>query len=80
MAKSKKGSKKHIIIIVMIILIVGAIVGGYGYYLAKTQENPAEILKLYIANINEEKYEEMYEMLDNQSKQNITKEDFIARN
>lgn len=70
-------SKKILIIVVLIFII--AIAGGY-IYLKQSKENPEEILNEYISNINDEMYEKMYDMLDEESKQKISKEDFISRN
>ena len=70
-------SKKILIIVVLIFII--AIAGGY-IYLKQSKENPEEILNEYISNINDGMYEKMYDMLDEESKQKISKEDFISRN
>ena len=70
-------SKKILIIIILIAVI--SVAGGY-FYAKQTNEKPEDVLKEYFSKVNEEKYEEMYEMLDNESKQKITKDDFISRN
>ena len=65
------------ILLIIIIALIGA--GGYfafNYFSA----NPAQYLEEYVAKINEEKYEEMYQMLDDESKSKISEEDFIKRN
>ena len=47
----------------------------------KTQSlTPEEILRQYMACINDQRYEGMYELLDPRSRENIAKDDFIARN
>ncbi len=78
MSKGKKISLKIVLVVIALVIVV-AIIAGY-LYLTKSKDNPEEIFKQYISKINEEKYEEMYEMLDEESKQQISKEDFISRN
>lgn len=71
--------KKKIIILTIVILIIAIIVGAY-FILNKDKNTPTQVMQEYIAKINEGKYDEMYEMLDEESKQKITKQDFISRN
>ena len=70
--------KKKILIIVIIVLMIAGI-GGYFYY-KKNQNKPEDTLKEYVSKINEEKYNEMYELLDESSKNKISEEDFVTRN
>ena len=70
--------KKKILIIVIIVLIIAGI-GGYFYY-KKNQNKPEDTLKEYVSKINEEKYNEMYELLNENSKNKISEEDFVTRN
>lgn len=70
--------KKKILIILVIVLLIAA-VGGFLYY-KNSKDKPEEILNEYISKINYEKYNEMYELLDEKSKQKITEEDFVSRN
>lgn len=74
-------NKKVIIGIVIAIIILG-IVGGFIAIamLNKPKTNPEDIWKTYISFINEQKYEEMYAMLTEDSKTQISQEDFIKRN
>ncbi len=74
--KNKKGI---IIAVIIIIILIIAIIAGY-FFLNREISNPEQVLNDYIAKINEEKYDEMYEMIDETSKQNITQEDFVTRN
>lgn len=69
--------KRLIILILVIILLV--VIGGYFYFTNK-KDNPEIILNEYVSKINEEKYDEMYEMITEESKNKISKEDFITRN
>lgn len=69
--------KKKLIILIIVLLITA--VGGFLYY-KNSKDKPEETLNEYIAKINDEKYNEMYELLDEKSKQKITEEDFVSRN
>lgn len=74
-------NKKVIIGIVIAIIILGIVGGVIAFFmLNKTKINPEDIWKTYISFINEQKYEEMYEMLTVDSKTQISQEDFIKRN
>ena len=76
-----KLNKKIVIgIIIAIIIVALAGVGVAVYILNQNKTNPEEIWKSYISKINEQKYEEMYQMLSETSKQQISQEDFITRN
>ena len=70
------------VIIGIIIAVVVAIVGGVVAFviLSQPKTNPEDIWQSYISLINEQKYEEMYEMLTEESKSQISQEDFIKRN
>ena len=73
-------NKKIIIGIVIAVLLV-AIIGGVAFFmLSKSKTKPEDIWQNYISCINEQKYEEMYEMLTEESKAQISQEDFIKRN
>ena len=74
--KNKKGI---IIAIILVVILIIAIIAGY-FFLNGENSNPEQVLNDYIAKINEEKYDEMYEMLDETSKQNLSQEDFVTRN
>lgn len=73
-------NKKIIIGIVVTITILAIVVGISVFVLNQTKINPEEIWKKYIACINEKQYEEMYNMILEESKAQISQEDFIARN
>ena len=70
--------KRNVIIIVLSILIV--LVLGIVIYNVKNRVKPENLLNTYISLLNEGKYEEMYEMISSDSKEKISKEDFIKRN
>ena len=71
--------KKKIIVLIIIIILLIAAIGTYFLFINQASK-PEEVFSEYISKINEEKYEEMYDYLDDASKQKISKEDFIARN
>ena len=73
-------NKKTIIGIIIAIVIIGVIAGGIVFTLNKAKAKPEDIWQQYISYINERKYEEMYGMLTEESKAQISQEDFITRN
>lgn len=74
-------NKKVVIGIIVVVLLI-AIVGGCVafFMLSQSKIKPEEIWQNYISLINEQKYEEMYAMLTEESKAQISQEDFIKRN
>lgn len=68
--------KKVIIPIIVIVIIA---LGAY-FVFNKNQGNPQSTLTEYISKINDQNYNEMYQMLDEESKEKITEEAFIERN
>ena len=74
--------KKKVIIIVISIIITIALIGAGIYFILNSKKfaTPEEIFSKYISYLNDSDYEAMYEMLTDESKTRISKEDFIARN
>lgn len=72
-------NKKVIIIALVAVIVICAIIGIVAY-INRTKEKPEDVLSTYISLINEQKYEEMYNMISNESKKQISQEDFIKRN
>ena len=68
--------KKVIIAILIVVLLIFAFVGLNIYSTYKQKQ----FLNSYIALINEHKYEELYDMISENSQNQISKEDFVARN
>ena len=66
------------VIIAIIVVIAGGVVAFF--ILSQPKTNPEDIWQNYISLINEQKYEEMYEMLTQDSKTQISQEDFVKRN
>lgn len=74
-------NKKIIIWIIAVVVLVLVIAGSILLYTNnKTKSNPEDIWNQYIAYINEQKYDEMYDMLTEDSKAQISKDDFVSRN
>ena len=71
--------KKVLIGILILIILIVAIIAIFIVKKNKT-EKPEDVWSQYISYINEQKYEEMYNMLTENSRQNISQEDFIKRN
>lgn len=70
------------VIVGIIIAVVLAIIGGVVAFVSLSQPkiNPEDVWQNYISLINEQKYEEMYAMLTEDSKSQISQEEFIKRN
>ena len=75
-------NKKIVIgIVVTIIVIVFAVAGGViAYRMTRDTSKPEDVLIKYVGYVNEQNYEEMYKLLTHDSKEQISKEDFITRN
>lgn len=74
-------NKKLVISIIVAVALVAIIGGVVAFFmLSKPKTNPEDIWQSYISLINEQKYEEMYAMLTEDSKSQISQEDFIKRN
>lgn len=75
-------NKKIVIgIVVKIIVIVLAVAGGViAYRMTRDTSKPEDVLIKYVGYVNEQNYEEMYKLLTNDSKEQISQEDFISRN
>lgn len=73
---------KKVVVGIIVAVIVVAIIGGVVAFwvLNQPKTNPEDIWQNYISLINEQKYEEMYAMLTEDSKAQISQEDFITRN
>lgn len=72
-------NKKVIIIVLVTVIIICAIIGII-VCINSTKEKPEDTLNTYIALINEQKYEEMYNLISEDTKSQISQEDFIKRN
>ena len=71
--------KRIIIPIIAVIIVVILAVGAY-FIFNNNKEKPEDILKKYFSLVNEGKYDEMYQMISDESKNKISEEDFTKRN
>lgn len=72
-------NKKTIIIAIVAILVI-AIIAGAIFIINKKAPKPEDALSTYISLLNEQKYEEMYNMISEYSKTQISQDDFVKRN
>ena len=73
--KNKKFLVFGIIAVLVVIIIVAAII-----ILTSEKIKPEDSFNSYISYINENNYDAMYELLTNESKSKISKEDFVTKN
>ena len=72
--------KKIIIGTIVIIVVIIAILLTAIFIKNKDTEKPEDILSAYVSLINEQKYDKMYSQISEESKSEISQEDFIKRN
>lgn len=70
--------KKKVIIISVIVIIILIAIGISIYFTNRNSDKPEETLKRYFSLIEQENYEELYNMVV--LPENYSKEDFLARN
>ena len=68
------------VMICIVLFIIAIIIVVLGIILSLKKSNPETIWQKYIGYLNEKKYEEMYDMITQESKNNISQEEFISRN
>lgn len=74
-------NKKTVIIVIVVIAILIAVIAGVAIYITnKNAPKPEEALSAYIELLNEQKYDEMYNMISESSKSQISQENFVKRN
>ena len=71
---------KKIIIPIIISIVIIAIIGITVFAIQKNKAKPDEIWQKYVTCLNEQKYDEMYDMLTEEAKGRIEKEAFVTRN
>ena len=71
---------KKIIIPIIISIVIIAIIGITIFTIQKNKAKPDEIWQKYVTCLNEQKYDEMYDMLTEEAKGRIEKEAFVTRN
>lgn len=72
--------KKIIIGTIVIIVVIIAILLTAIFIKNKDTEKPEDILSAYVSLINEQKYDEMYSQISEESKSEVSQEDFVKRN
>ena len=73
--------KKTIMWIIITIVVIATIVGSVATFVIRQKsKKPETIWQQYVAYINEQKYDEMYDMITEDSKAQISKDDFVTRN
>lgn len=74
-------NKKVVLRIIVTVVLAGIIGGVVAFVLLRQPKiKPEDIWQSYISLINEHQYEKMYEMITQDSKNQIAQEDFIKRN
>ncbi|MEY8392692.1 penicillin-binding transpeptidase domain-containing protein [Lachnospiraceae bacterium 45-W7] len=79
----RKRTKRFLWIITGILAAITSCMAVFMLILAKKEVNipkPDELLVTYMSYIQEKKYEEMYQMIDAETSEQISKEDFTKRN
>ncbi len=73
--------KKTIIWIIVAIVVIATIIGSIAtVVLTRRANKPENVWQQYVAYINEQNYDEMYNMITEDSKAQISKDDFVTRN
>lgn len=78
--KRKRQQKKMIITIAGVVILVSATTAGILFYKKLTSHTREQAIQEYMGYIEKKEYDKMYELLDENSKQAISEEDFITRN
>ena len=71
---------KKVLISILVVLVIAIIVAVAIFVVNRNKVKPEDTLYTYISLINEQKYDEMYQMLSSDSKSEISQEDFVTRN
>ena len=71
---------KKVLISILVVLVIAIIVAVAIFVVNRNKVKPEDTLYTYISLINEQKYDEMYQMLSSDSKSEISQEDFVNRN
>lgn len=64
----------------ILVIVIPLIISGVLLFRYNSANKPEDKLSEYISLLSSKNYEGMYEMISNESKLNISKDDFIARN
>lgn len=72
--------KKVIIIGLSVIIVLGAIIGIYFWQINNDDKKIARTFDKYMNLLVKQKYEDMYEMISEQAKENFSEDKFVTRN
>lgn len=78
-SKKSEGIFSTLFRIIVAIIFLSVIAFGISFFI-NPREKPEETLQRYVDHLNKKEYEQMYEMLDDETKQNVDKETFVNRN
>lgn len=78
--KRKNQKKKIILVFAGIVVLAGTAAAGIFFYKNSLAGSREETLKTYMSYIEKGEYEKMYGLLDEDSKNTISEEDFLTRN
>ena len=82
--RKRKNKGRAAAIVIAVLAVAAGLAGGSYYYIQglKKAEIPApdELFAQYTSYLDHGRYEDMYDMLDEQSRQEISLEDFVIRN
>lgn len=62
------------------IVVIPFIICAIAFYMYNNKHKPTDKLTEYVSLINAKDYDKMYELIDAESKQKISKDDFVSRN
>lgn len=72
--------KNMYVVIGAAVVVIPFIISVIAFYMYNNKHKPADKLNEYVSLINGKNYEKMYELTDAETKQRISKEDFVSRN
>lgn len=78
-AKKSEGIFATLFRILVVAMFLGVVGIGISFFI-NPREKPEETLQRYVDHLNKKEYEQMYEMLDDETKQSVTQETFVNRN
>ncbi len=71
---------KGLYIGIAVVLVVAIAVGAFFFMKKKSSQKPEDTLNAYVELLNSKDYEAMYDLISSDSKDNISKDDFVTRN
>src|SRR5699024_3732086 len=74
----KRNNQKKIILI--IVGIIAVVIVGVIAFMLLSGDDSKKVLEDYYAKVEQGKYKQLYEMLDDESKKNYSQDEFIERN